>query len=172
MISELPDFLLGQHYRDGGRDWRFTTLEQVTVRLDLPLSDVISFRDRNGTEWARFTKNKLTIRAKYSWDGCSPKKRFAMLWLGTPDPHCTRLASLVHDVLYQFIATDHFPLSRKQCDAAFYDVMYLQRFLLAGMFHQAVRTFGGLYVANNSASGVWSQVIIPTLPKSQTDTAA
>jgi hypothetical protein len=177
MIRELPVFVRDEQYREnrGGR-YRFTTLDSITVHLDLPSNtfpDPILFYDKNGIEWARLVKNKLHIRPHYSWDGCSPKARFTFLWLGTPDPHCTRLASLVHDVLYQFIATDHFPFSRFQCDAAFYDIMKLSGFLLAGTFHGAVRLWGGLFAANQKNSGAWSKVLTPkTKASTNSDEAA
>lgn len=177
MIREIPAFVQDEHYRQnrGGR-YRFTLLDSVTVRIDHPgqndLPNPILFRDNQGIEWARWCKGKLHIRPHYSWDGCSPKARFAMLWLGTPDPPCTRLASLVHDVLYQFIATQHFPWSRAQADACFYDIMKLSGFLMAGTFHGAVRMFGGLFVANQAGSGAWSEELLPKKTARNTDEAA
>ncbi len=160
MISAIPSFRPGVEYLDGGK-YRFETMESTAVRLDLPLTEVISFRDKDGREWMRLTGPKLSIRHGYAFDGCSPKAFIGRLWIGTPDPPCTRLASLVHDALYQMIATEHFPLSREQCDAAFFDIMRLSGFRFAGVYHQAVRTFGGFYARNNARNGCRSVVIHP-----------
>ncbi len=177
MITQLPVFVRDEQYRQNvGGHWRFTTLETIAIKIDIPSLETLPypvlFRDKDGVEWARFQKGILYIRPHYSWDGCSPKARFAMLWLGTPDPPSTRLASLVHDVLYQFISTRHFPWSRVQADAAFYDCMKLSGFVLAGVFHGAVRKFGGLYVTNNDKTGVWSEELIPRKSNCNTDEAA
>lgn len=159
MISFAPMFREGREYGPGLGGWRFTTLREIAVWTDLPLKERIAFIDKQGIERARFTGRLLTIAADYSWDGCSPKGRFAGLWVGTPDPPPTRIASLVHDVLYQFMATEHMPLSRKQIDAAFYDLLRLSKFPAAGTFHGAVRIFGGLFSMNNGSNGCWSKIL-------------
>jgi len=159
MISFLPMFREGREYGPGAGGWRFSTRREIAVWFDLPLKERIDFMDAQGIVRARFTGRLLTICGDYSWDGCSPKGRFAGLWVGTPDPPETRLASLVHDVLYQFSRTDHMPLSRKMMDAAFYDLLRLSKFRAAGTFHGAVRIFGGLFSMNTGGNGCWSHLV-------------
>ena len=66
------------------------------------------------------------------------------------------LATLVHDVLYQFRLTEHFPFSRRECDDAFLDLMKLDRFPLAVIYWRGVRMFGGAFKGSN---GEWSKVL-------------
>ena len=153
MISILPFFRLGEHYRRnaGGKKWKFTTLRTTRVVIDKPIDETISFRDKNGIEWMRLAPTLvghtlLTIREGYSWDGATK----------APDCEPVMLASLVHDVLYQFRHTQHFPFSRAECDAAFYDLMHLRKFLLAGVYHAAVKAFGWKFGGDD---GEWSKVL-------------
>ena len=62
MISERPLFLEGEHFRvnrkepkDDGHWWKYTTLRTTRVRIDFPIGETISFRDKNGIEWMRLT---------------------------------------------------------------------------------------------------------------------
>ena len=84
----------------------------------------------------------ITIKAGYSWDGCSPKFiNICGLYIGTPDfNNKTKQASLIHDFLYQYkIGT------REIADNIFYDELRLQNFPLAGLYYNAVRKFGKKY---------------------------
>lgn len=153
MISERPAFLEGEHFRINRRapvKWRYTTLRTTRVKLDVLIDETIGFRDRNGIEWMRLSpticgKTLMTIREGYSWDGmtCVPD---LMMYL---EP-------LVHDALYQFRHTEHFPFSRRECDNAFLDLMKLAGFGLALVYWRGVRMFGGLTKPQN---GEWSKVI-------------
>ena len=157
MISERPLFLEGEHFRvnrkepkDDGHWWKYTTLRTTRVRIDFPIGETISFRDKNGIEWMRFTptvcgKTLMTICEGYSWDGATIVPDF-----------CQMLATLVHDVLYQFRLTEHFPFSRRECDDAFLDLMKLDRFPLAVIYWRGVRMFGGAFKGSN---GEWSKVL-------------
>ena len=144
MISEAPAFLLGEHFsRNRSKKWRYTTLRTTRVVIDVPLTDTISFRDKHGIEWMRLApceNNRciLTIREGYSWNGATAAPDF-----------CLFLETLVHDVLYQFRHTEHFPFSRLQCDQAFYDLMRLAGFPLAPIYFAAVNVFGGFFQAND-----------------------
>lgn len=68
------------------------------------------------------------------------------------------LETLVHDALYQFRLTEHFPLTRRECDDAFLDLMKLGRFPrpLALVYWRGVRMFGGAFKGGN---GEWSKVL-------------
>jgi hypothetical protein len=152
VISERPLFLEGEHFRrnrKAGSKWRFTTLKTIRIKIDFPIGETISFRDRNGIEWVRLEptacgKTKKTIREGYSWDGA------------TMVPDCgLYLETLNHDSDYQFLRTEHFPFSRRECDDAFLDLMKLARFPLAIVYWRGVRTFGGAFRGQN---GEWSKI--------------
>ncbi|MGB0662784.1 MAG: hypothetical protein ACPGMR_03235 [Pontibacterium sp.] len=62
-------------------------------------------------EWCCITGGKITVKAGYAWDGCTPKvDLLGLVTLGVPDGRLhegrpmTYYASLVHDVLCQFRA--------------------------------------------------------------------
>lgn len=159
MISELPQFIQGTHWRElspaqGRNRWRFITCGPgVRVRLDAPLVETIEFRDPAGRLWARFDGPNFTIVPGYAWNGNSPKRHVPLLgWIGTPDCKGDKtglggnlLASLVHDCLRQFARTEHMPLSVREIDVAFYDLNVLSGFPLALPYYSAVR----------AASAVW-----------------
>lgn len=153
MISERPLFLEGEHFRrnlKAGKKWRFTTLRTTRIKIDVPIDETVSFRDRDGVEWMRLSptacgKTLKTIREGYSWDGA------------TCVPDCGLfLATLNHDSDYQFRRTEHFPFSRRECDDAFLDLMKLDGFKFAMIYWQGVRKFGGLFKGDN---GEWSKIL-------------
>lgn len=104
----------------------------------------------------------LTIRAGYSWNGCSPKVRVAGLTLGTPDGPVkpaawladrlgtdwqqdlpqTCPASLVHDCLYQWLDPLH--LERWRADSVFHCLLHWLDWPAAGLYATAVDLFGGV----------------------------
>lgn len=154
MISERPAFLEGKHFRinrKAGRTWRYTTLKTTHIKIDCPIDETISLRDRHGVEWVRFSpticgKTLKSIREGYSWDGA------------TCVPDCgLYLETLNHDTDYQFLQTEHFPFSRRECDDAFLDLMKLARFPLAIIYWRGVRMFGGSF--GRSANGEWSKIL-------------
>ena len=142
MISQIPPFSQGFEYIRTDGQWPFVLTADVHVRFDLPLFGNVSFRDKTGREWARFVGPVLIIREDYAWDGptCAPKLRSAML------------ASLVHDVLYQFLFTDGMRcrLTKEDADVALYDIMRLQGSWLRGVFYFAVKTLGGAYLKDRN----------------------
>ena len=98
----------------------------------------------------------ITVKANeiypYAWDGCSPKFKFLGLWLwGIPDgaldimtgKSATYYASMFHDALYQHLGTKGFPLTRKECDIIFGEI--LGSYSLAGTYYTFVRIFGGIH---------------------------
>lgn len=162
MISARPEFMENEHFRinrKAGKKWRYTTLRTTRLLLDILIAETISFRDRNGVEWMRLEptacgKTKMTIREGYSWDGA------------TMVPDCgLYLETLVHDVLYQFRRTAHFPrqLTRRACDDAFLDLMKLggMPLPLALIYWRGVRMFGCAFKGEN---GEWSKVLLAAPP--------
>jgi hypothetical protein len=155
MISSRPEFLENEHFRrnpKGRGKWKLTTLRTTRLLLDIRISETISFRDRNGLEWMRLEptacgRAQMTIREGYSWDGATKVPDFGFF-----------LETLVHDVLYQFRLTQHFPMSRRECDEAFLDLMKLsgKPRLLVVVYWRGVRMFGGAFKGQN---GEWSKVI-------------
>jgi len=92
----------------------------------------------------------VTIPKGYSWDGCSPKFVWKDLILGTPDGTnrgdglpATYHASMVHDALYQYKST--VPVTRKQADQLFYEMLKERGFYWAKIYYIAVRAFGWIY---------------------------
>jgi hypothetical protein len=155
MIARLPPFERGTHYRElspkeGGNRWRFVTLRDVSFDLEFHHRGSFLFLDAAGRPFARIDGRRWTILRGYAWNGASPKRHVPLLgWIGTPDPIQTHAATCLHDSLGQASTAAHFPLSPYQVDAAFFDVMRLAGFPLAGTYHGAVRCFGPAYAAAN-----------------------
>jgi hypothetical protein len=156
MISTRPDFVERRHWRElspaeGKRRYRFEARDmQVEVERSpaLPkLDKIISFRDRHGREWARFSGPIFSLSPTYQWNGNSPKRWVPFLgWIGTPDCRgdVTGIggniqASGFHDAMRQFARTEHFPLSILEVDQCFYDLNRLSGFPLALPYFAAVR---------------------------------
>lgn len=94
---------------------------------------------------------KVTVKAGYSWNGCTPKINILDVWLiGTPEGNMdhstgkpnTYYASCLHDSLYQF-GISGAGITRKQADVAF--KVYLGEHKAAGLYYGAVRAFGGIF---------------------------
>jgi hypothetical protein len=142
MITCKPEFLRGKHYQY--KRWEVLCMLLLTdlhIKLDVPCHNVV-LRHR-GKELARIQDGWLIIRAGYAWNGCSPKWKLLWFVCGTPDPECTRLASLVHDLLYQFLLCPGFPFTRQECDYVFWDLM--GDWWLRGTYHHAVNKLGGRF---------------------------
>jgi hypothetical protein len=95
--------------KEGKRKWRFV----VTKRIELPLYGLGRMHPNcmlyvHGKLVALILDGKLFIYPGYAWNGCSPKRYIGWppigAWVGTPDFPETRMASLGHDVLFQFSA--------------------------------------------------------------------
>lgn len=167
---QVPDFRIGSHYyrldpiREGAHVWRFRLLNDRTIKLTgiVPKGRVLSFRDSHGSEWLQICYAGLTVRRWYCWNGCTPKRYipFVRVWIGTPDFRSTILASGVHDALYQFSCTEHFPLHRSDCDEIFKRIMLAHgaKPWLANLYYKAVRKFGR-WDGDPSEKGEYSTVI-------------
>ena len=94
---------------------------------------------------------RITVPRGYSWNGCSPKVCVWDLLIGTPDGvvHArtgrpkTYFASMVHDALYQFLRANS-PLTRRQADRCFLQLMAASEFSPRYVYWVAVRAFGRL----------------------------
>ena len=104
---------------------RYKLEEDYTISY---IGDAVEF------DYVIVADHKLTIKAGYVWNGCSPKLSVGgLFFIGTPDGHTdyrtgkphTYYASLVHDALYQYeigtkehadnvflLMLDHFPLRK------------------------------------------------------------
>lgn len=159
----LPEFAEGIHYRKlrGGK-YRFQLLKDVSLKLSQldAHTHKVSFRDHRGTEWARIDGDTLVIRKYYSWNGCSPCCWVPIIgWVGTPTPYPVILASLVHDSLFQFCFTQHFPITVDQCNDVFYDIMKANQFRWSNTYFGAVVDFGWFFVGKTPGGGDHSFLI-------------
>jgi hypothetical protein len=97
-------------------------------------------------QWCKIESNVITVKRKYSWDGCSPKRKILGMTIGTWDgpinPETGKQwcyeASLIHDVLCQFGIG-----KRKTADAIFRYL--LGDFILKDVYYYAVRSFSIIF---------------------------
>lgn len=166
-----PAFHIGRHYyrldpvREGGLRWRFRLTDDLFVPLSgcVPKGRVISFRDKHGDEWMSICDSGIHISQWYCWNGCTPKRYIPYLrvWLGTPDFESAILASCVHDALYQFSCTEHFPLHRSDCDEIFRRLIEAKGGKrIARIYHGAVRRWGR-WSGDPTERGEYSTVLHP-----------
>ena len=161
----LPPFREGIEYRqlhptkEGGRKWRFVLLKGIRLLFDTGLKYIICYHGKDGKVWARHDRFGLYIEHGYAWNGCSPKRWYPLLgWCGTPDFHCTRLASCAHDVGYQFGLTEHFPFHKSDVDSLFYHTIAMHgEEDIAGIYHEAVNKFGTW--TNRNSNGEFSTLL-------------
>lgn len=158
----------GIHYRqqtpaEARGKWRFLLLRDARCPLAWRVPDT-AYHDATGREWMRHEAGYRIIRAGYTWNGCSPKRRVPILgWVGTPDTPRNVWASLVHDAGYQFSGTAHWHLSREMEDLIFLANLRLCRFPLAAAYHGAVRDFGAAFWGKNPEA-LQSHPIPPPIP--------
>ena len=125
------------------------TLEQ-DFELAHPIFEGITFI----APFVMIAAGKLIIKEGYSWDGNTPQfKVFGLVRIGTPNGRInpetgkpkTYYASLVHDALYQYFP--YHGISRKAIDDLYYEMLKQADFKGAGVYHKAVRAFGGIFIA-------------------------
>ncbi|MGR3292723.1 MAG: DUF1353 domain-containing protein [Candidatus Scalindua sp.] len=122
----------------------------------------------------------FAVKRAYAWDGCTPKRWFFWFSLiGTPDwgqkienvktikkakddkyvikekqtpPFWQRAhhASLIHDVLYQYL--DTIPISKRNVDRLFYKMLKESdvSWFIARLYHFGVRYFGAFEIGENA----------------------
>jgi hypothetical protein len=132
--------------------WVFRLTQNYSWQSPYAFAHDWAFQDKKGhTRLIISASGQFTVTAGYAWDGCTPK--FSLLDLvlvGTPDGVLdarsglpkTYHASLIHDVLYQFLPAS-LPLDRKQADLCFLELMTDTGFMLRHLYYRVVRTFGG-----------------------------
>lgn len=161
MISKLPIFREGVNWRElspeeGKFRWRFEILRPISLDLDLPLRQQIGFFDREGRKWASFDSNRFTIEAGYRTRGVRPKRWFRIQssgcagWLGMPDfrggpdgQGGNLLASTFLDACRQFANTRHMPLSSREVNMGYYQILRLAGFIFALSYHTVAHATSG-----------------------------
>lgn len=136
--------------------WIFVLDEDYTWNVNSHLSESLpkgcAFVDRFGKRWLEIHPNgDAKVLAQYSWDGCTPKFAVWDLVFGTPDgvPNAKTkkpkayYASLLHDVLYQFLDAK-LPMSRREADRVFLELLTRDGFGPRWIYYFAVRMFGGV----------------------------
>jgi len=137
--------------------WVFELAENysINIKQHLPVDfkEGCAFEDRSGKRRLEiYPDGTLVVLANYAWDGCTPKFCIWDIVLGTPDgvPNSkTRkpkayYASLVHDVLYQFLSVRS-PVTRSHADSIFLELLTRDGFGPRWIYYAAVRVFGGAF---------------------------
>ena len=135
--------------------WIFELSENysIDIKSHLPpdFTTGCAFEDRRGHRWLEIHPDgTLIVFAPYAWDGCTPKFSVWDIVFGISDgvPNIrTRkpkayYASLVHDVLYQFLPVE-LPLKRADADRIFFELLARDGFGPRWLYYAAVRVFGG-----------------------------
>lgn len=143
---------------------RFTTLKPIRyAAVPNAVPHPISFRDGQEREWLRICPHRILIPESYSWNGSSPKKGITIcgrdVWVGTPDFPATIPASLLHDALFQFASTEHFPFSLDQCTAIYTDICRENGFVLAGVYDGALKGFSEKFFKRELRNGEHSVLL-------------
>lgn len=121
-------------------------IELVEYKWKLPEDYTTTISDKTiifGNKWVNIQNGTMRISKGYAWDGCTPKWRIKKLMFGIPDgkidPETGKqmcyYASLVHDVLYQFVIGD-----RKDADEEF--LKRMKGFIHRRQYYYAVRHWG------------------------------
>lgn len=119
MMLPRPQFIEGTHWRKltaderNGRPWKYKLIQDITVWFDRPICfGSYYLHDGNGDHWGTISPRFIMVSAGYAWNGssCSPDLRGVLL------------ASVVHDLLYQFSGVPLFPFSRHFCDNLFFSL--------------------------------------------------
>lgn len=170
MKLSLPEFAQGIHYAEMRGDhpdsngiYRFKLLADVALRLPSLATHTldISLRDVLRREWGRITGDTVIIRKGYAWNGATPKRwcRILKRWIGVPDFEPTRLATLYHDIFFQFVRVADFPLTVNNCNEVFFQIMSQQGFKLANTYFGAVKDFGERFAGKYPKQGEHSVVL-------------
>ncbi len=133
--------------------WLYELPEDFWWQSGLPFPKDAAFEDKKGVRRLEVRQDgEIRVLASYAWDGCTPKICLFDLLVGVPDgvvdsrtkrPR-TYYASLVHDVLYQFLS-DGLGIKRRQADHCFLRLMAETKFLWRYPYYWAVRIFGGVF---------------------------
>ncbi len=130
--------------------WKFRLDESFSWDSGVPVGDEFLFFDSGNKVRLLIEENgRLTVMRGYAWNGCSPKFCFLDLLIGTPDGvvskgtgrQKTYFASMIHDVLYQFLDAG-MPYNRRQADRFFLQLMRESGFAPRWVYWGAVRVLG------------------------------
>lgn len=131
--------------RETNGRYRFITTRHIRFQIPgiIPRGK-ITFHDATRIQWLQIDPFGILLSEGYAWNGCTPKRWLPLIgWIGTPDFSATIIASALHDPLYQFHATRHFPLHRSDCDLLFKQAIQLGgEHELAAIYHAGVQKFG------------------------------
>jgi hypothetical protein len=130
--------------------WKFRLEKSFSWASGVPVEDEYLFFDQQMKARLLIEKNgRITVMRRYAWNGCSPKFCVFDFLIGTPDGVVnkktgkpkTYFASMIHDVLYQFLDAG-LPYDRRQADDFFLRLMEESDFLPRRLYWGAVRVLG------------------------------
>ena len=133
--------------------WLYKLNEDYPWSSGMSFPRTMAFLDRADRQWLLIKRNGDIVVAKdYSWDGCTPKSCIFDIRLGISDGPVHKEtglpkayhASLIHDVLYQFLSDD-LPLTRAQADRIFLRLLRERDFAPRWIYYVAVRIFGEFF---------------------------
>ncbi|MGH9890725.1 MAG: DUF1353 domain-containing protein [bacterium] len=133
--------------------WLYVIEKKFSWPSGLSIAEDVAFEDETGARRLELrTNGEITVLKDYAWDGCTPKFCVFDIVFGVPDGVVhqvtrrpkTYYASLIHDALYQFL-DDGLPLSRKDADNCFLQLMRESDFVLSQIYYWAVRGFGEIF---------------------------
>lgn len=102
MKAKVPSFVEGVDYaRVKHGKYRYVLLRPVTVSVDhlLTKHPIRLVRERYHVSLGEIHRYAVKVEAGYAWDGCTC----------SPDHPKNLLASVVHDILFQFSGVEGFP---------------------------------------------------------------
>lgn len=129
--------------------WKFVHQTDFTHQTNILLGRQCDY------EWLSIEDGTITVKGSngkgYAWDGCTPKKNFLHITWGNFDGKLKRFkegdykpytyyGSMIHDVLYQYKRCA--PLTRKEADLIFLQLLKEAKFMWANLFYFGVRCFG------------------------------
>ncbi len=133
--------------------WKFVSNEDFIHKTKILEGVTCEF------EWLKIEEDgTITVKGSYgrgyAWDGCTPKWNAIDITWGNFDgklfhfgkgnykPY-TYYASMIHDVLYQYKRSA--PISRKEADDIFYEVLKNTDFMWSRTYYIGVRMFGWIF---------------------------
>lgn len=141
MTPIVSDFEEGAQWRRltreerAGTPWLYVTTRALEVRFASPIvRNLYVLTDGAGREWGSIAPNYIRLMSGYAWNGSTC----------APDCDSNMLASVVHDLLYQFSGCPFFPsaISRSWADDLFYALCRAEGFWLAWAYRS------GLFLAS------------------------
>ena len=134
--------------------YRYVQKENVSIETNIVFDD---FKHQR----IQIIGNKSTLLGNtnnaYAWDGCTPKWEISDFIIGTPDGRLdwetgeaiTYYASMIHDVLCQYGMNEGFPVSRKEADMIFKQILKDAEFKPYWIYYYLIRIFVGSLTNSN-----------------------